>query len=85
MMTVIGGHACLAKPYSSADLVRGLEIVAEIVATGTASPPFPRGLRVLPSTTTAPQATSFPGRPASRRTTPPGNKSSLSERVASQR
>src|ERR1700686_69905 len=39
MMPVIGGPACLAKPYSSADLVRGLEIVAQIVATGTASPP----------------------------------------------
>jgi ActR/RegA family two-component response regulator len=64
MMTVIGGHACLAKPYSSADLVRGLEIVAEIVATGTASPPFPRGFRVLPRTSTAPRATSLPRRPA---------------------
>jgi CheY-like chemotaxis protein len=85
MMTVIGGHACLAKPYSSVDLVRGLEIVAEIVATGTASPPFPRGFRVLPSTTTAPYATSFPSRPASRRTTPPASKSPLSERAASQR
>jgi CheY-like chemotaxis protein len=63
MMTVIGGHACLAKPYSSADLVRGLEIVAEIVATGTASPPFPRGFQVLQSAATALQATSFPARP----------------------
>jgi len=85
MMTVIGGHACLAKPYSSADLVRGLEIVAEIVATGTASPPFPSGFRMLPSTTTAPQATSFPSRPASRWTAPPGSEPSLSERVASER
>jgi CheY-like chemotaxis protein len=43
------GDACIAKPYSSDDLVRGLEIVADIVATGTASPPFPRGFQLLPS------------------------------------
>jgi DNA-binding response OmpR family regulator len=41
------GDACLSKPYRSDDLLRGLEIVAEIVATGTASPPFPRGFEVL--------------------------------------
>jgi hypothetical protein len=41
------GDACLSKPYRSDDLLRGLEIVAEIVATGTASPPFPRGFQVL--------------------------------------
>jgi DNA-binding response OmpR family regulator len=41
------GDACLAKPYRSADLVRGLEIVAEIVATGKAQPPFPRGFQLL--------------------------------------
>jgi DNA-binding response OmpR family regulator len=51
MMTVMGGHACLAKPYTCDDLVRALEIVSEIVATGTASPPFPRGFQVLPPTT----------------------------------
>jgi two-component system, response regulator PdtaR len=47
------GDACLAKPYSAADLQRGMEIVAGIVANGTASPPFPRGFQVLPSTATA--------------------------------
>jgi CheY-like chemotaxis protein len=41
------GEACLAKPYRSADLLRALEIVAEIVATGKAQPPFPRGLQLL--------------------------------------
>jgi DNA-binding response OmpR family regulator len=41
------GDACLAKPYRSADLLRSFELVAEIVATGTASPPFPHGFRVL--------------------------------------
>ena len=41
------GDACLTKPYRSVDLVRSLELVAEIVATGTATPPFPRGFRLL--------------------------------------
>jgi DNA-binding response OmpR family regulator len=48
MMSAANGHACLAKPYRSADLLRGLEIVVEMVANGTASPPFPRGFQVLP-------------------------------------
>jgi DNA-binding response OmpR family regulator len=47
MLTAADGDACLAKPYRTADLLRGLELVAEIVATGTASPPFPRGFQVL--------------------------------------
>jgi CheY-like chemotaxis protein len=54
MQTAADGHACLAKPYRSADLLRGLKIVAEIVATGTASPPFPRGFQVLPSANIGP-------------------------------
>jgi DNA-binding response OmpR family regulator len=41
------GEACLAKPYRAADLLRGLEIVAEIVATGKAQPPFPHGFQLL--------------------------------------
>jgi len=41
------GDACLAKPYRSADLLRGLEIVAGIVTTGKAQPPFPRGFQLL--------------------------------------
>ncbi|HVA12142.1 MAG TPA: response regulator [Stellaceae bacterium] len=49
MLTAADGHACLAKPYRTADLLRGLELVAEIVATGKATPPFPRGFLVLPS------------------------------------
>ncbi len=51
MLTDTEGDACLAKPYRAEDLLRSLELVAEIVATGTASPPFPRGFRVLPSAT----------------------------------
>jgi hypothetical protein len=42
MLTAADGHACLSKPYRSSDLLRSLEIVAEIVATGTASPPIAR-------------------------------------------
>jgi DNA-binding response OmpR family regulator len=41
------GDACLSKPYRAVDLLRGLEIVAEIVATGRAQPPFPRGFALL--------------------------------------
>jgi CheY-like chemotaxis protein len=47
------GDACLSKPYRSDDLVRGLEIVAEIVATGGATPPFPSGFQLLPPATAA--------------------------------
>jgi CheY-like chemotaxis protein len=42
------GEALLVKPYTSADLLRSLEIVSDIVTTGRASPPFPRGFHVLP-------------------------------------
>jgi DNA-binding response OmpR family regulator len=53
VLTNAEGDACLAKPYRPVDLLRSLELVAEIVSTGTATPPFPRGFRVLPSATTA--------------------------------
>ena len=46
-VALVHGDACLAKPYRSADLVRGLEVVAEIVATGKAQPPFPQGFQLL--------------------------------------
>jgi DNA-binding response OmpR family regulator len=55
LLTAAKGHACLTKPYRFPDLLRSLEIVAEIVATGTASPPFPRGFQVLPVASSAPQ------------------------------
>jgi DNA-binding response OmpR family regulator len=48
------GHGCLAKPYLVADLVRGLEIVAELIDTGKASPPFPGGFKVLHQATAGP-------------------------------
>ncbi|MDB5599400.1 MAG: response regulator [Xanthobacteraceae bacterium] len=50
MRLVARGDACIAKPYSSADLLRGLRIVKNIVDTGAASPPFPRGFHVLTPT-----------------------------------
>jgi len=55
-LTKNDGEASISKPYSAEDLVRGLEIVAELVATGIASTPFPRGFRVLP----APKSASVP-------------------------
>ncbi len=51
MMAAANGHACLAKPYRAEDLVRSLQIVAEMVATGQASPPFPRQFQLLSSAT----------------------------------
>jgi CheY-like chemotaxis protein len=51
LQTATNGHGCLAKPFRDADLLRGLKIVAQMVATGTASPPFPRGFQVLPCAT----------------------------------
>jgi DNA-binding response OmpR family regulator len=49
MRTAADGDACIAKPYRFPDLLRSLEIVTDIVATGVASPPFPRGFHLLPS------------------------------------
>jgi CheY-like chemotaxis protein len=42
------GDACLTKPYRSADLLRGLEIVSDLLLTGNVSPPFPHGFQLLP-------------------------------------
>jgi DNA-binding response OmpR family regulator len=55
-VALIHGDACLAKPYRSVDLLRGLEIVAEIVATGEAQPPFPQGFQLLHATAPKSQA-----------------------------
>ena len=49
MATAVTGHACISKPYSEDDLLRGLEIVSEILATGNASPPFPRRFKLMPT------------------------------------
>jgi DNA-binding response OmpR family regulator len=55
VLTAANGHASLSKPYRGSDLLRGLEIVTDIVATGRTSAPFPRGFQVLPSATAAPK------------------------------
>jgi two-component sensor histidine kinase/AmiR/NasT family two-component response regulator/putative methionine-R-sulfoxide reductase with GAF domain len=46
-LTMADGEACLGKPYRPEDVVRALKIVEEIVATGEASRPFPKGFYVL--------------------------------------
>jgi len=46
-LTAINGHAYLRKPYRYDDLLRGLEVVSDILATGRAIPPLPRALSVL--------------------------------------
>ncbi|MDB5406682.1 MAG: signal transduction histidine kinase [Rhodospirillales bacterium] len=46
-LTSADGEACLGKPYRPADIVRALEIVEQIVTTGTASQPFPKGFHLL--------------------------------------
>jgi DNA-binding response OmpR family regulator len=55
MLSGAMGHACLTKPYRFPDLLRSLEIVAEIVATGKASQPFPRGFQILPLASSEPR------------------------------
>jgi two-component system, response regulator PdtaR len=47
LLTAANGHACLAKPYHGTDLLRALEIVADIATTGTAVPPFPKNFQML--------------------------------------
>src|SRR5260370_3705518 len=46
-LTAADGHACLAKPYRSADLLRGLKIVPELVPTAPPPLPFPPPLHLL--------------------------------------
>jgi CheY-like chemotaxis protein len=58
-LTAADGIASIAKPYLSIDLLRGLEIVAAIVTSGAAQPPFPRGFQLLHPAVAVP-----PGLPA---------------------
>jgi CheY-like chemotaxis protein len=51
VLTTADGDACLPRPYRSVDLLRGLEIVTKIVATGKAVPPSPKGFQLLPAAT----------------------------------
>ena len=46
-LTKADGEACLGKPYRATDVVRALEIVEQMVSTGEASRPFPKGFYVL--------------------------------------
>ena len=46
-LTKDDGEALLHKPYRAGDVVRALKIVEQIVCTGEASQPFPRGFSVL--------------------------------------
>jgi two-component sensor histidine kinase/ActR/RegA family two-component response regulator len=46
-LTKADGEACLGKPYRPADIVRALKIVEQIVDSGEASEPFPKGFFVL--------------------------------------
>jgi hypothetical protein len=56
LLYAVGVKDCLSKPYRSTDLLRSLEIVAEIVASGAGSPPFPKGFQVLHPAATVPPA-----------------------------
>jgi len=49
ILGAVNGHASITKPYSDADLLRGLEIVRDLALTGNASPPFPPGFHLLSS------------------------------------
>jgi len=46
-LTAADGHACINKPYSAQDLLRGLQLVTQIVETGRAIPPLPLGFHIL--------------------------------------
>ena len=46
-LTKDDGEALLRKPYRAEDVVRALKIVEQIVCTGEASQPFPRGFSLL--------------------------------------
>ena len=46
-LSAVDGQACISKPYTEAALLRALELVTEIIATGKATPPFPKGFKLL--------------------------------------
>ena len=47
MLNAANGEACITKPYGASALLRGLEIVAELVAKGMTVGQFPRGFHLL--------------------------------------
>jgi two-component sensor histidine kinase/CheY-like chemotaxis protein len=46
-LTKANGEALLSKPFRAEDVVRALEIVEQIINTGEATQPFPKGFYVL--------------------------------------
>jgi DNA-binding response OmpR family regulator len=46
-LTAADGEACITKPYQTADLLRVLRLVQEVIETGTTSQPFPRNFQLL--------------------------------------
>jgi DNA-binding response OmpR family regulator len=56
VLTDADGTACLSKPYRSTDLLRSLDVVLEIVATGATRLPLPHGLQILRRSSPAPLA-----------------------------
>jgi two-component sensor histidine kinase/DNA-binding response OmpR family regulator len=46
-LTSADGEAFLRKPYRPADVVRALKIVEQLIKTGEASQPFPKGFQLL--------------------------------------
>jgi CheY-like chemotaxis protein len=46
-LTAADGDACLSKPYRPDQLLHSLQLVADIVVSGKATPPFPTGFHTL--------------------------------------
>jgi two-component sensor histidine kinase/DNA-binding response OmpR family regulator/putative methionine-R-sulfoxide reductase with GAF domain len=53
-LTRADGEAFLRKPYRPEDVVRALKIVEQIIRTGEASRPFPRGFEILDASSDTP-------------------------------
>jgi DNA-binding response OmpR family regulator len=47
MLATASGHACIAKPYTQADVTAALHIVSEIRAKVEVLPDFPFGFRLI--------------------------------------
>ena len=47
LATGAAGQGCIVKPYYSQDLMRSIEIVSQLVATGQATGPVPRNFHFL--------------------------------------
>jgi two-component sensor histidine kinase/ActR/RegA family two-component response regulator len=58
-LTKADGEACLSKPYRPEDVAQALKIVEQIVRTGEASKPFPKGFHVLGGAPSSDRAADF--------------------------